>query len=84
MRFNCYEDNEERLSDVELAGMPQDANSSATAIEDAWTTSTGLVDKCRSQSKNIGSLIGTASVAHDILRINDALNQGLLINFYGE
>lgn len=51
-------------------------------LEFGWEYAGEIADVCEEQASEVGSLVGTAFVARDVMEIVDALDDGLL-NYYG-
>lgn len=52
-------------------------------IEHGWEMAGETAKGCAAQNNKTGTLIGTAFVARDVMKIVDALDDGGLLNYYG-
>lgn len=60
------------------------SNSSDVALANLWARGAITADICYRNQKKIGSLISSAFVARDMIRIVDALGEDGLLRYYGK
>src|SRR5690349_11449301 len=83
LKFSCYNSASEKET-LQLAYRFPAGKASDTAQGETWATSKLLADNCYAVSNKTGSLIGTAFVARDMMRIVDALGEDGLLRYWGE
>lgn len=70
---------------TESTGSSQfNSNASDTAIGEIWTGAENLADACYTRNGTIGSYIGTAAVARDLMSVVDALKEDGFLRYYGK
>lgn len=60
------------------------SNASDTAIGEIWTGAGNFANACYTRNGTIGSYIGTAAVARDLISVVDALQGDGLLRYYGK
>lgn len=82
MLFSCFKD-----VAVEATSMQwtyEAGNASETSIGKLWAASGIIADTCAENAKDVGSLIGSAFVARDMMRMVDAFAEDGMLRFWGE
>ncbi|KAI0130387.1 TAP-like protein-domain-containing protein [Xylariales sp. AK1849] len=82
LTYSCYASDLERAI-AELQSPQEFGNSSDTALGRLWAEGRVISDACYAQLEQIGSLVGTAFVARDMMEIVDALGEDGLLRYYG-
>jgi hypothetical protein len=83
LSFTCYENEAERAQAI--SRVPEYVgDASSTSLARPWAHSQIIANKCyTAQSDKHGSLIGTAFVVRDMMRIVDALDEDGMLRFWG-
>ena len=80
--FECFVSPEERA--LAQASYPMGlSDSTDVALGDLWAGADVLTNICGEARADIGSLVGTAFVARDMMRVVDALDEDGLLRFWG-
>ncbi|KAF9641105.1 alpha/beta-hydrolase [Lasiodiplodia theobromae] len=80
--YSCYKNDAERIAAGVTIQM-QSGNASDIMPGRLWGLADLLVESCEANNKDTGSLIGTAFVARDMMRIVDALGEDGLLRYWG-
>ena len=65
-------------------GVQTNGNASDTAIGEIWTGAGNLANACYTRNGTIGSYLGTAAAARDLISVVDALKEDGLLRYYGK
>lgn len=84
LRFSCHKTAMDRVLAMSPDPLVISLDESDRATERLFAQAKVLADICAENLKEVGSYIGTAFTARDAMSIVDALDQGPLINYYGE
>ncbi|KAK2591322.1 nedd8-conjugating enzyme UBE2F [Conoideocrella luteorostrata] len=76
--FSCYQNDLLRNSNQPLAG-----NASNVALGFVWERAAFVGVDCKAAQNKTGSLIGTAFVARDMMRVVDALGEDGMLRYWG-
>lgn len=79
--FSCYHDQDSRTA--VYTRTPSYTNVSDTAVGTVWAWGSVLSESCHKNVEDVGSLIGTAFVARDMMQIVDALHEDGLLRYWG-
>lgn len=82
MVVSCYKTDIERL--VGSLQAPAWSNASDAALGTQWAASQLLAESCLANAADVGTLVGTAFVARDMMRIVDALGEDGMLRYWGE
>lgn len=82
MVVSCYKTDTERLVAAYMS--PVWTNSSDTALGTEWAMGQNLAEACAENAADVGSLVGTAFAARDMMQIVDALDEDGMLRFWGE
>ncbi len=84
LRYSCYQNDTSRAAASQPDPFYVPVDSPEDALRRSWAHGKLLADTCYEKLKDVGSLIGTAFVARDVMQIVDALGQGTLLNYHGK
>ncbi|KAF2671605.1 hypothetical protein BT63DRAFT_397980 [Microthyrium microscopicum] len=80
LTMSCYNDTERAQASLEY---PAFSNASDTAVGTMWTSDQVLANLCHERLKDIGSYVGTAFVARDLMSVVDALDEDGMLRYWG-
>lgn len=78
--MSCYNATERATANLIY---PLFSNSSDTAVGLQWANGENLADLCYERLKDIGSYVGTAFVARDLINVAEALGEDGMLRYYG-
>lgn len=81
--YSCYKNDAERIA-AGVTTQMLSGNASDVMPGRLWGLADLLVESCEANNKDTGSLIGTAFVARDMMRIVDALREDGLLRYWGK
>ena len=67
-----------------LTKFPLFSNASDTGLGETWAVQGYLGEVCYERKKNIGSYVGTAFTARDLMTVVDALGEDGMLRFWGK
>jgi hypothetical protein len=79
--MSCFNETERAVAALKY---PVTSNSSDTALGEIWASTGILADTCNERLADIGSFVGTAFTARDLMSVVDALGEDGLLRYYGK
>lgn len=79
--LECYDDDDKTAQMMKEFGSGQ---ASDVALGELWAYATLFANDCFENAKEIGSFMGTAFTARDLLSVVDALDEDGMLRFWGK